>query len=159
MLACVTCTTTIIFHCSITVWCCIRITGFQCNTPFLQHYKRSPQNATMYCKGIIWVVYCCLLTVYVNARFCDTEMSEHPSSTLVVKHYLKIPFKIALFCIFLLFIFLFTLLAFCGQQMKNFIVQRNMCPYCAYGIKHFESLQGYTTVSEKKFKLKNENIN
>ena len=55
--------------------------------------------------------------------------------------YHMLPCKIAIFCTFLLYIFLFTLMAFCGQQMKHFNVQRNMFPYCAYDIKHFRNLE------------------
>lgn len=57
---------------------------------------------------------------------------------------------IAFFGIFWLYIFLFTLLAFCGQQKKDFIVQRNMFPCCAYDIEPFESWIYYDLHFEQK---------
>ena len=44
-----------------------------------------------------------------------------------------LPFKITLV------LYIFTLLASCGQQWKNFIVWRNMFPCCAYDSKRCES--------------------
>ena len=47
--------------------------------------------------------------------------------------------QITSFCIFWSYMFVLILLAFCGEQRKNFIGQRNMLLCCAYDIKHFES--------------------
>lgn len=79
----------------------------------LQFSKTQKNTDTM----LFYYYYCCCFFLYLS----------------------HLPIKIALFCIFVLCIFIFTLLAFCEQQMKHFFVQRKMFLYCAYDIKHFES--------------------